>query len=470
MSFYLGREGTFLGEQAFRDARLLTFQLDAQPQFAAVGQQVALVATFPPDLTLIEARWGAAAPNPDRNSPAVAAGTQLWAILTWRLARPLRDVRVSVDLVDDAGHRLESSEMSLADGQQATRSTVSVNQETIFKTYHLLAIPPTQPAGPGQLAVRVYNARTLEPLPMGKGEHKLSVTLGVATVTPPLALVDVATLQIARPHSHVFASGVELLGTDPWLPTANAGQILPLRFYWRVTRTQPTPPKFNVRLGDTAVSAVVVISATMPGQIVHTYADLPIPPDLPAGGYDLRLVSAVNDTTVMLGSIAVANRPRQFAAPTLDVPYEATFGETVRLLGLNIAAAAARDQAGQAVIAVAVGQPITLTLVWRVLDTPKRDLTRFIHVLGPDGRPVAQVDGAPCGGECPAMSWLAGEVLVEQARLVIPADLAAGDYPLAIGWYDARTFQRLPVKGNVPSVQAPIADATMPPIKFAVPR
>jgi len=382
----------------------------------------------------------------------------------------LPEARVSLDLLDDAGHRLESSEMSLADGPQATRATISVNQETILTTYHLLMVPPTQPAGPAQLAVRVYDAHTLEPILAGESEKKFSVMLGAATVTSPRTPVDAAALPIARPHGHAFASGVELLGTDPWPPTANAGQTLPLKLYWRAGRAQPTPPKFDVRLGDAASDVTVVISATTPGQIIHTYADLPIPADLPAGSYDLRLVSADDGAAVTLGPIAVANRPRRFAAPMLDVPYEAEFGETIRLLGLNIAAPAARDPAGQTVVAVAAGQPITLTLAWRVLDTPRRDLTRFLHVLGADGRPVAQADSAPCGGGCPAASWLAGEVLVEQALLVIPADLAAGDYPLAVGWYDARTFRRLPVKGNVPSVQAPVADATMLPVIFAVTR
>jgi hypothetical protein len=89
------------------------------------------------------------------------------------------------------------------------------------------------------------------------------------------------------------------------------------------------------------------------------------------------------------------------------------------------------------------GQAITLTLAWQALETPQVDLVRFVHLLGPDGRPVAQSDSAPCEGACPAPSWLPGEVLVEQVRLAIPENLAAGSYPLAVGWYGAATLQRL---------------------------
>jgi hypothetical protein len=91
------------------------------------------------------------------------------------------------------------------------------------------------------------------------------------------------------------------------------------------------------------------------------------------------------------------------------------------------------------------GQPITVTLVWRALSTPPGDLVRFVHMLGPDGKPLAQEDSAPCAGACGSLSWLPGEVLVEQARLTIPTGLAAGQYPLAVGWYDSTTFRRLPV-------------------------
>lgn len=75
---------------------------------------------------------------------------------------------------------------------------------------------------------------------------------------------------------------------------------------------------------------------------------------------------------------------------------------------------------------------------------------RFIHVLGADGRPVTQEDSPPCTGAYPATSWLPGEVLIEQARLILPAELATGTYRLAVGWYDATTFQWLPVKTAVP--------------------
>jgi len=128
------------------------------------------------------------------------------------------------------------------------------------------------------------------------------------------------------------------------------------------------------------------------------------------------------------------------------------------------------NQAGQAMIPVAAGQPITVTLAWRVLNTPPRDLVRFLHVLGPDGRPVAQEDSLPCAGACPAPSWLPGEVLADQVRLTIPPDLPAGTYPLAVGWYDAETFRRLPVRGMAAAGQTSATDMALLPVKLVVTR
>jgi hypothetical protein len=130
----------------------------------------------------------------------------------------------------------------------------------------------------------------------------------------------------------------------------------------------------------------------------------------------------------------IAGRPRQFEAPRLSMPLSATFGDAVRLLGLNM-------PAGQ--VQVRAGQPVTVSLAWQPLRSPAGDLSRFVHVLGPDRRPVAQRDGPPCEGNCPSPSWLPGEVLVDQVRVDIPSDLAPGVYSLAVGWYDAATRGRL---------------------------
>ena len=106
LPYYLKREGTLEAEQPQQGYNLLTFTLGDHPQFSAQGRQVSLDYSFGPDLSLVGVTWGAAYPNPDRSATTAAAGTPVWAILTWRLAQPDTSLRVAVDLVDRAGHRL----------------------------------------------------------------------------------------------------------------------------------------------------------------------------------------------------------------------------------------------------------------------------------------------------------------------------------------------------------------------------
>jgi hypothetical protein len=469
LPFYLAREGALLAEESPRGFTVLIFRLGDRPQFSATGLRgqgigCSMPCPFPPDLTLVASRWGAAYPNLERDRGISAAGARLWAVLTWRSARPLPEARVAVDLVDAAGHRLAAAETPLLGANPRLASSWS--PDATFETYHLLTVPGTQPPGEARLQVRVYDARTLAPLLAGAERILSSLAFGIATVTPPLTPLDAATLPLARPLRHTFAPGIELLGADEWPTAANAGQVVTLRFYWRLSESGTTQPVICLYLGDTAARTEIALQTGTPaGQIIHTDADLKLPADLPVGNYILRLAADGDAMVVTLGPIAIANRARQFTAPALahPLPNGAIFGDTVQLLGLDSAPAAV----GQT-ISIAAGQPLTLTLAWRALATPPRDLARFVHVLGADDRPVAQADDPPCAGVCPATSWLPGEVLVEQGRLMIPAGLAEGTYRLAVGWYDAGTFRRLPINGMAASGQMPTTDVVLLPVKLVV--
>ncbi len=468
--FYLEREGVLQEKLSLRGFDLLSYRLGEHPQFGTGGQRVPLDVPFPPDMRLIEGRWGAAYPNPDRDAQAASAGTAFWAVLTWQADRAQPDVRIAVDLVDGAGHRLVSSEMPLMDTRQ--RET-AWSPGKVFNTYHLITVPGTQPMGPISLDVRAYDTRTLEPVLAGANKVESSVALGEGSVTAAAVSPDPASLHLDRLVQHRFASGIDLLGTDAWPASFPAGQTLSLRLFWQVTGTLEHSPDLSVRLGQTGVRADVAIPAATPaGQVVHTYADLRLPPDLPAADYKLQIVSADELAQVTLGSVIVTNRTRLFAAPSLALAYGASFGNAVRLLGVANAAPALSSgaQAGQTAILIAAGQSITLTLVWQALATPQRDLVRFVHVLGADGRPIAQEDGQPCAGGCPATSWLVGEVLVEQARITLPADLPEGSYRLAVGWYDSVTFQRLPSTSDMSSGVTPDEDIAPLPVTISVRR
>ena len=92
---------------------------------------------------------------------------------------------------------------------------------------------------------------------------------------------------------------------------------------------------------------------------------------------------------------------------------------------------------------------LTIQLGWQAESTPDFDYTLFIHLLDQQGEKIAQVDDQPrdAWGPRPMTSWRAGQVVVDEHSLAIPADLPAGDYTLILGLYNWQTGDRLPVTG-----------------------
>ncbi len=64
-----------------------------------------------------------------------------------------------------------------------------------------------------------------------------------------------------------------------------------------------------------------------------------------------------------------------------------------------------------------------------------RDLTTFVHLVGPNGEVAAQHDAPLATGYTPASRWLPGEILTARHPLALPAGLAPGQYDLRIGLY-----------------------------------
>jgi hypothetical protein len=183
------------------------------------------------------------------------------------------------------------------------------------------------------------------------------------------------------------------------------------------------------------VAALTLPRATVPGHTTQAFADLKLPADLPSGEHSISLSGIGGRSPVDLGALTVVGRPAVFEPPELTQPVEGSFGDVVGLLGVA---------ATPELIAASPGQSVTVTLVWRALSPPDRELVRFVHALGPDGNPVAQHDATPCGGSCPAPSWRPGEVLTDPVNIVIPADAPPGEYPLAVGWFESASGERLP--------------------------
>ena len=95
--------------------------------------------------------------------------------------------------------------------------------------------------------------------------------------------------------------------------------------------------------------------------------------------------------------------------------------------------------------AVQEGDQLLVELVWEGETTVSPHLIAFVHLIGPDGGVVSQLDAPPGQGHWSSDWWQPGRLLHEQRRLPIPQpeQYQSDQYQIHIGLYDAQSGQRL---------------------------
>jgi hypothetical protein len=91
------------------------------------------------------------------------------------------------------------------------------------------------------------------------------------------------------------------------------------------------------------------------------------------------------------------------------------------------------------------GQTVQLTLEWEAMRAMDEAYKVFVHILGPNGLPFAQQDNEPVNGTYPTTRWQQGERVSDPYAILLPADLAAGEYAVEVGLYRISDLTRLPV-------------------------
>ena len=94
------------------------------------------------------------------------------------------------------------------------------------------------------------------------------------------------------------------------------------------------------------------------------------------------------------------------------------------------------------------GIPV-LNLQWAIAGMIDPNQTVFVHMRDASGRIVAQADGDLIGGMAPLGDWPAGSTIRERRPLIVPRDLQAGRYTVAVGLYNRATLERIaPTESN----------------------
>jgi hypothetical protein len=173
---------------------------------------------------------------------------------------------------------------------------------------------------------------------------------------------------------------------------------------------------------------------------VEDWAPAPAVYDVEVGLYDRaedRRLEARDEQGNLISLVRVG-RLKIWGAEhaSIDPPHPVDFSldDQIKMIGYGVEPAEVRS-----------GEMITLTLYWQAKRRPHADYTVFVHVLDDAGQVVAQADRQPQGGAYPTSWWEAGDKVEDVAQIVLPVEIADGEYQLVAGMYRLETMERLPV-------------------------
>ena len=266
---------------------------------------------------------------------------------------------------------------------------------------------------------------------------------------------------LPNPLQVTFDGEVALLGYEPALAHVQQGGDLLLETHWRAERVPSADYAVVMELVDESGLAAATWSAVLlpsypcslwqQGQYLRGQQRLDLPATLTPGRYPLRIAlvspegerlqasgqatkpARLRDGELVLGTVQVLDRPREFDLPSMSNALEATVGQQAHLTGydLNLEQAHPRGQ-------------LPLTLYWQAGGPMVRPFKVLTHLLDSEGVIRAQHDAAPGGGCCPAHTWVEGEVIVDEHPIALGADLPSGTYSLVVGMYDEEFDTRVP--------------------------
>ena len=419
------------------------------------------------------------------SSEPILWGRGLEVSLRWEALADLdANYTAFLHLIDPHGRRWAQQDRRIGDERLVPTERWAEGDE-VEDTY-FLSIPPATPPGDYRLLVGVYDGATGERLvpAMRAGEEiridgdALAVPVGVAS-SPFVPSEDLLGLTVAADEDELLP-GLSWRGYTAGRPVVG-GETASLGLVFSVRRPDP-----DDALRSTAVLARVTLRdhtgrqvgkgelelPTHPlehpgslGDVIRTWFDVPLdgrsqvgPGTLELELIDIELALSTHRVAIPVTrtlELTIAGPARTFDEPSTPEADRSAVDRPA--VGARFGDVATLVSAALVPTRVAPGEPVTATLTWRAESEPDVDYQAFLHLVAPDGTIIEQRDQAPGGGARPTSSWLAGEYVVGETALVLPADAPAGEYALIVGLYDPADGARLPVdiaeetKAGIPS-------------------
>ena len=207
---------------------------------------------------------------------------------------------------------------------------------------------------------------------------------------------------------------------------------------------------------DVATPRNVPVDWWQTGQVIAEQFVLTTTPDIPVGAYQLEVSVAVPGSTKALAMYR-RNDPAPIDRVTLGyvvVPWQGKLDtgklrfpynqEGARLVDANLGNRI-RLSGFEAPDALSPGEEFDVTIYWEALQPLEDDYVVFVHLLDPNGQPVATHDSPPMDRRYPTTAWIPGDIVPDAHHLVLSPDVPAGTYRLQAGMYQWPSMERLPV-------------------------
>ncbi len=347
-------------------------------------------------------------------------------------ALPLH-LNVSARLYDEAGVEWGRADTAIS-GPDLVAGRWPVGKAVLGR-YQLAPFPGVPPGDFYRLELWVY-----EP----DGAVYGAASVRPVTIAPPRRPFSASLAIPAGRAVDARLGGLTLEMVDVRPTRASPGETVRVEAIWRVDGPFESPRLAWAGEGASTRPHVWLLPRPgaaeewKPGDRYRTITPAPISKHAMGGETDLLVVSGAD--AMRIGTVMI-DVVRVFTVPAGVRPMAYRLGEAISLAGVDLTERPAVDGASSA---------IDLTLYWRAEEEIERSYTVFVHLAGPDGVVIAQVDAPPQGGNHPTDHWLPGEVVTDAYHLALPSSATA--YRVLVGMYDPATLTRLPVTNVAGSI------------------
>jgi len=398
------------------------------------------------------------------NQNPISAGSGAITVeLGWQLVSDLREpYYVGLRLTDGRDYTWAQRSAEPVGG---LRPFGQWSEDEIVHDRHGLLVPAGAPPGRYHVKVGIYrrsDGRGLDVVSPAGIPQGVAVDLGTVEVVLPPETPALSRLQIPYPRSvdliNPDEETVRFLGYSLLSADYAPGDELPLVLFWEPLTRLTQDNLVHLQMVDGTGQLVISEEATAglgdyptsqwkPGYPVRDPHRIVVPPETQEGEYTIRIglspsgnrpdfvIKGTNQDFIDLHRIRISGgRPHDFTPPQVPHDLEATWGDSIQLLGYD-----------QFSIAIAPGETIDLTLYWKALAPMQTPYTVFIHLLDDSGMIQGQVDSMPGKGTLSTTGWVPGEYLRDTYSFQVQGDAPVGTYRLEIGIYEVTTGARLPV-------------------------